>query len=827
MKEKELRLALVFFGGVSLAVYQHGINREILNLVRASKIHHGHRPFADAAQASSRLHGSYPDEPQRSTADAYLAFLDALGRQGLALRVIVDVVTGSSAGGINGVALAAALAHDRSLQPITDMWLRDADMLNLLAPEGRARLWSKWYFWPLVRPLLARLDREGLLPGRVDAEMEERVSVFLRSRWFNPPLDGRRLTLLMLDGLEAMRETGATGAKWESLLPPGSRLDLLVTVTDFRGLERSIFIHDPPVVYEREHRHLLRFGLDHRRSGHLVSDFDVDNFPSLAFACRASASYPGAFPPVQVREMDDILAERHRPWPARADFLDRNFRHYRERGENPEEAVLVDGSVLDNKPIMACVEAIRTHGAFREVDRRLVYIDPHTPGRKPVPGTGIPGFFATLRGALSDLPRHDPVYNELATLSRDNTQARRLKDAILNARAQIARMIEEVTAGRHRGDFTADDLRQWRLSSTRVLSGTAIVYDAWMRSLVFEALDFVVRTIASACQYLDDSPQQRRVQETIEAWARQRGVIADAYSMPGTIRENAQLPPFARMVLDFGLIYKKRRLNFVVHEINELYPGVSGERSCAVDSDALDLLKLKVHRCIDELAAYEDSGFLSRHAVEACRELFLEGPGGEGGVACRDDGSLGPQAADSLTRLVNRLAQECDLARTADNADAVLASPLVLGMEASCRNAIVTGYIGYFYWDIILRPTVSALSLQAGPLDEILVDRISPEDASLLAPADGRPVLLGGSFAGFGGFLGRSVRENDYLWGRLHAVERLFDLLYSTVPFSLRPGIDLRALKKQAFEAVLEEETQRLGAVGGLIAQIRAVVDRL
>ena len=40
MKEKELRLALVLFGGVSLAVYQHGINRELLNLARASRAYH-------------------------------------------------------------------------------------------------------------------------------------------------------------------------------------------------------------------------------------------------------------------------------------------------------------------------------------------------------------------------------------------------------------------------------------------------------------------------------------------------------------------------------------------------------------------------------------------------------------------------------------------------------------------------------------------------------------------------------------------------------------------------------------------------------------------
>ena len=33
MREKELRIALVCFGGVSLAVYMHGITKEILKLV--------------------------------------------------------------------------------------------------------------------------------------------------------------------------------------------------------------------------------------------------------------------------------------------------------------------------------------------------------------------------------------------------------------------------------------------------------------------------------------------------------------------------------------------------------------------------------------------------------------------------------------------------------------------------------------------------------------------------------------------------------------------------------------------------------------------------
>src|SRR5215469_1370518 len=41
VREKELRIALVCFGGVSLAVYMHGITKEILKLARASSAVHG------------------------------------------------------------------------------------------------------------------------------------------------------------------------------------------------------------------------------------------------------------------------------------------------------------------------------------------------------------------------------------------------------------------------------------------------------------------------------------------------------------------------------------------------------------------------------------------------------------------------------------------------------------------------------------------------------------------------------------------------------------------------------------------------------------------
>lgn len=821
MKEKELRLALVLFGGVSLAVYQHGINREILNLVRASKVYHALPSREDLQNVTDSFHRHYPDEPERSSGDVYLEFLHALGKD-MALRVIVDVIAGSSAGAINGVTLAAALAHDRTLKPITDLWLEQADMLSLLAPQAKARLWSKWYFWPLMRPLMRRLGREGLLPAGGDSEIAKRISVFLRSRWFKPPLDGSRLSSLILDGLIAM---DGSSTKWESLLPKGAKLDLLLTVTDFHGLQRPIFIHDPPVAYEREHRHLLRFSLEHRRTGHLLSEFNADNFPSLAFSGRASASYPGAFPPAQIREMDDLLAARHMPWPARSNFIERNFRNYHERGESPEAAVLVDGSILDNKPIMACVEAIRMHGAFREVDRRLVYVDPRPKGRRVSTGAGVPGFFATLRGALTDLPRHDPLNNELAMLSRHNVQARRLKEAILSARPQVVEYLEQATEGHLRGEFTTDDLQHWRTIGFRPVPGLFIAHDAWMRSLVYEALDFVEQIICWACQYIHDSPESRRVQVVIEAWARQLGVITHTYRIPEHAYRNEEMPLFSRIIMDFGVIYKRRRLNFVLHEINDLYLDVAKGGAADAESETLDLLKIKIHKCISDLSFCDDPNYLSRQAVNACSEIFhREGAMQEYSPELIE---LDPQACAALTQLIERLGQEYDLARMVDNSDAVLASPLFMKLRQDSRIAILTGYLGYFFWDMILRPTASALSQEAETIDEILVDRISPDDARSIAFDDRKEVLLGSSFASFGGFLGRSIRENDYLWGRLNAVDRLFDILISTIPVKLRKDFDVTALKKRAFESVLEEERLALGTVQELIEKIGEAVRRL
>src|SRR5262245_53316671 len=117
VRQKELRLALVCYGGISLAVYMHGITKEVWRLARASQA------FRDEAAQSS---GS--DQVYRTL----LADIEAAS--GVRLRVLVDIIAGASAGGINGVFLAQAITSGQSLDPLTDMWLESADVEALLDP---------------------------------------------------------------------------------------------------------------------------------------------------------------------------------------------------------------------------------------------------------------------------------------------------------------------------------------------------------------------------------------------------------------------------------------------------------------------------------------------------------------------------------------------------------------------------------------------------------------------------------------------------------------------------------------------------------------------
>ena len=109
-------------------------------------------------------------------------------------------------------------------------------------------------------------------------------------------------------------------------------------------------------------------------------------------------------------------------------------------------------------------------------------------------------------------------------------------------------------------------------------------------------------------------------------------------------------------------------------------------------------------------------------------------------------------------------------------------------------------------------------------LNEILVDRISPQDARALKGFEGIASLKGIGFAHFAAFLSRSYRENDYLLGRLHAVDRLIDIVCDSAGPDCLANVDVTALKRRAFSQVLDSEAKDLTESTALIEALRRCI---
>ncbi len=820
MREKELRIALVCFGGVSLAVYIHGICKEILKLVRASCALHRITDRTRRAQAAY-FDEFDPRDPEHDTEADYFFLLREIGRK-LELRVIVDTLAGASAGGINASMLARALSHDLPTAPLRDLWLANADVTVLLAPEARAGALSKL----MVRPVIWAAAVMGKIDAIKDKEVRRKLSLFLRSRWFKPPFSGPVMAGLMYDAATAMGEPKTPTA---SLLPSGQGLDLFVTVTDYHGYRRLLQIHDPPLIYELEHRHVLQFKYRRRADGTVESDFDMDNAPALAFAARATSCFPGAFPPAQIVEMDELVADRGARWPCREEFILRNFERHLRADIDPATAAFIDGAVLNNRPFREAIAAINNRSAYRDVDRRLIFIDAKPESIRSGPHTDLPNFFSTIKEALSDLPSEQPIANELNWVTNLNTQVRSIKSIIDDARPHVSELVGDVLNKPLHGPFTVDDVQGWREQvNARVAREAGFAHEGYVRLKLASVRGFVARTIAMIGGASPNSALARVMEEIINAWTVHRGIVYSKTESEALKHEAAatpRLPLWVEFFLAFDVDYRRRRLHFLIEGQNRLYRLLDEGRFPGLDPVVVDRLKREFYLRLDVLQRWEEPRSFSPSIHALAEKLFDKAPTA---AEARDLPAYarGVVASDSvkiIDALVETLGKEIDLNATTHDLDELLASLDPATWHPEARREVLINYLGFPFWDV-LTFSVSA-GRGTGELREILIDRISPEDVYTLKGFAGAKSLKGIGFNNFAGFFSRRYRENDYLLGRLHAVERLIDIVCDSAGIDpQKGGIDVLGLKRRAFERILNAEERHLAHSSDLIAALRRAV---
>lgn len=299
----EIRLGLVLYGGVSLAIYMNGVGREFFDAVRGRGVYKLIKALTDS-------------------------------------DVVVDIVSGTSAGGVNGILLSYALANSN-----------DKDVMEF---SEYAKLWIES---GSVEKLFGR-------PYQIVDQKRRKQSIF----------DGV-FYRQQLEAALTQNKTSPPKNEWTSNL---SELDLFVTATDLDGRVSRIRDKAGSMIDVKDHR--VVFHLQHRKDQ--KTELNVPFVPSeltsrsLAKLATITSCFPVAFPVVNVsllpkgKDMESLVDARLCAWGRLGNRIQKNQRI-------DHKLSFVDGGVLSNRPFSTTIDAIYARTAYRRSVRKLFYVDPN------------------------------------------------------------------------------------------------------------------------------------------------------------------------------------------------------------------------------------------------------------------------------------------------------------------------------------------------------------------------------------------------------------------------------------------------------------------
>lgn len=354
-KSREIRVGLVMYGGVSLTTYTNGVAREFHDAVRGRGVYALVKALTDS-------------------------------------DFVVDVMSGTSAGGINGVLLGYCLANGYEFGQFEQLWRERGALMDLVVPVGN------------LETTHSLLDGDYFL-GQLEDALKRAKTPRDASRSSSAPLDAEPSVV--------------------------SELDLFVTATDARGRIYTWFDDAGHAVDVKDHRAV--FKLKYRADRYAdpgdpprYTDFGPDDSDALAKLARSTASFPVAFPPSRVA--DSPVDATLRKW----------------GNLHPTDTIdLLDGGVLDNKPFTYTLDAIFFRHADRDVKRVLFYIEPDPERlaegdeawRRLKSHPPVTAFEAMTKG-LSGIPAYESIAEDLRMLTRHNeavTRRRQIHEMLTTA----------------------------------------------------------------------------------------------------------------------------------------------------------------------------------------------------------------------------------------------------------------------------------------------------------------------------------------------------------------------------------------------------------
>jgi patatin-related protein len=714
--EQEVRFALVMYGGVSLAIYINGVTQEFLHLVRATAVD---------------WRGDLIEKEVAGTAAVYRELASILRPTGdgapdgtLHTRFLVDIASGTSAGGINAIFLGKALANGGSLDQLTNLWLDKGNLKDLLNDTHGAD----------KRKFAQRMPKSLLSSSGMYSKL-----------------------------LSAFVEMDAAGKPRAPLQP---EMDVFITATDLHGLELPIALADMQV-FEKRHKNVfqLRFASDG------TNDFGPELNGFLAFAARATSSFPVAFEPMRLVDIDTTLSANSRAAAALRSgdpAFERFFPDYiSESDDNGYRArAFGDGGYLDNKPFSYAIDTLARRTTELPMRRKLVYIEPSPDDVEEKRKLESPNFIENALAATLTLKQNETIREDLQRILDRN----RLIERVHEVTSRLEDDIRQWKSSRHMGATRAagQDYKKRTLADEIAERGPG--YAGYHRLKLRAVVDDLAGIVTRAKELLEASDEFRAIRLIVGEWRRQS--FRDAGDDSGD----------SAFLLAFDLSYRQRRMRFLLTKLDERYASQD-----AAGRMEIRRLKTDLNRIAESLGA------LQRNALErgkknlaypATRGLKIDAsalrrllamPATDREREIRDFVTGAFRELDAVANAVAGAYREVLIQAAGDTEQCLDANNPGLDNETARELRVWLRHFfeEYDYYDQVVFPIFYETSVgEAEPADVI---RISPRDAQSVIDetAEDRRKLAGTTLFHFGAFFDRLWRSNDILWGRLDGAERI------------------------------------------------------
>ncbi len=741
---KETRLGLVLYGGVSLAVYMNGVCREFYNATRGRGIYKLIKALTDS-------------------------------------DIVVDIVSGTSAGGINGVLLSYAVANSYEkivvdFKEFGDIWRESGDINKLLRPLKKEN---------------NQIDVNSLLNGE-GYYQEELFKAFEKA---------------------GNNQESAPDGEWYSEF---NELDLFITGTDVLGRIYQTFDNTGKVIEIKDHRCI--FQLKYREDqdvGDPFSTKDADTQKALAKLCRITSCFPLAFPvvPVEIKS-DNKVDNKLQEWGK----LLRNRLLPQEPPKEGYKIYFVDGGVLDNRPFSYTTEAMYYRTADRPVNRQLFYLDPNPESfvnSSKFTEMEQPTVWEVITGSLISLPRYESIGKDLQQIKDINDKIRRYNLLLKSVDEEVH---EQTTEAKN---------RYWRcrLVSLRDSILFVIFDNQYFIGKEQEQEELLEKSATLLTQFINNLEEIKNREETLNSLAqnienldlqyairKHNFLLSQIYSLMSdaitkdtdNIAKYTELKNLANKIT--WLLELLKVIDQVVKEViksepvrQKFYQLITEEEEDN-NQQSVNLKRKKIYDyLLTLLRLILDSQDLADVTVENLKELDFD-----------KIGSIRRQLRDKVK--VMDLDQDWG-ALTITKGETILekieqAAAKLLTEQSENIEPAIGKFEKFQLIDQVIYPYQYLSDIQNKNLIKLV--RISPNDADKGFGKDKRlkEKLAGDQFRAFGGFFKKSWRSNDILWGRLDGVNRIVDGLLTSESLKAFSGVVSRQIKLEQLPGTEEEKIQ-------------------